>query len=815
MRIMDRKKVERAGWRVAMAAAACLLAPLAAWAASVTGVALQKAPGGDVVIIHGDAPLNYQVFDLKAPARLVIRFSDASLARGVEPLHKGGTGVTSVFPVAGEGGVRVEVGMSRALKYKIKEQGNDLVLRFAPAAGGKTKTSGAVLKDIDIRDRGSATELVLRGEHLDANHDSFLTNGGRTLILDFWGATSMLPREHYAVATRKIRDVTVGQAKGRVRLVVDLVQGGKASHQIDASKNQLVLRVGDIKPPRKTGVVRVDDVHFQPDDRIAHLQIRTDRPNPVVNVYTRKNNVVLDIKKAALAPGQERTLDVRDFPGPVRQVDAYRVGDSVRVVARLREAVEVSSFQHGNVLTLTLTPKDIAAARQGAAVGEKFEYHGQKVSFDFKDIDIRNALKLIAEMSNLNIIMSDDVQGKLTMRLVDVPWDQALDLILTARGLGKEQVGNVLRIAPTKVLTEERQNRLEALKSARELEPLETEFITLGFAKVEDVKKMILSGGSGQEGKTGDRKNGTGPSMSLLSPRGSILTDPRTNTLIVKDTRESINNIKRLVKIIDQPQKEVLIASRIVEATNDFSRDLGVRWGGGFTKKTPLMTGGATVPGTDANGGATLTGGRGFLVDLPAAVGPGAGGALGLSLGYLGGQVNLSLELSAAEADGTVKIVSNPRVITTNLKTAKIEAGQDVPFVTSSPNNGTNVQFRKATLGLEVTPQITADNRILLHVLVKKDSVSNSQVAGNPILSTKRVDTDIILGNGETVVIGGIYERTREKTTSGVPGFMRIPLLGWLFKKNVQKDSKAELLIFLTPKILEGQPGQATTAEES
>ncbi len=805
--------------RILCAIFTIMAAPAMALAASVTGVELNKTPAGDVVSIHGDAPLAYEVFDLTAPARLVIRFPKASLARGVEPLHKAGAGVTSVFPVAADGGVRVEVGMKKALKYRIEERGNDLIVRFAPGGAPGHAAAGAVLKDIDIRDVGaSATELVVRGDHMDASHDAFVTNGGRTLILDFWGATSVLPKEHYAVATQKIRGVTVGQARGRVRLVVDLVKGGKESHQIKAGKNQLVVRVGGVAPGRKTGVARVEEVRFQPDDRIAHLIIRTDRPDPVVNVHAGKHRVVLDIKKAELAPGQERTLDVRDFPGPVRQVDVYHAGDKVRVVARLREESEVSSFQQGNVLTLTLTPRDVVAAKAGGtAGGETIPYHGQKVTLDFKDIDIRNALKLIADVSDLNIIMSDDVQGKLTMRLVDVPWDQALDLILTARGLGKERQGNVLRIAPVKVLADERKSRLEAMKNARELEPLVTEFITLGFAKAADVKKMIENSAGG--GKGGAGKKGGQTSMGLLSPRGRIMMDKRTNTLIVKDTRESINNIKRLVARIDRPEKEVLIAARIVEATDNFTRDIGVRWGGGFTKKTPRMAGGGAQKAISPVTGLplTTTGAQGFLVDLPATIGVGGlpGGALGLSVGYLGGQVNLALELSAAEANGLVKIVSSPRVVTTNLKKAVIQAGQDIPFATVS-QNGTQVQFKKAALGLEVTPQITADQRVLLHVLVRKDTVTKATVGGNPIIATKTVDTNIVLGNGETVVIGGIYERTREKANNGIPGLMRIPLLGWLFKKDFRKDSKQELLIFLTPKILEGRPGRtAATAEAS
>ncbi|MDQ6959955.1 MAG: type IV pilus secretin PilQ, partial [Mariprofundaceae bacterium] len=487
-----------------------------------------------------------------------------------------------------------------------------------------------------------------------------------------------------------------------------------------------------------------------------------------------------------------------DFPGPVKQVDAYTVDHQVRVVARLREKVEISSFQQGNVLTLTLTPKNVAVARRGLGGGEKSVYTGQKVTFDFKDIDIQNALKLIAEMSELNIIMSDDVRGKLTMHLVDVPWDQALDLILSARGLGKERSGNVMRIAPAKILQAENASRLQAQKTTQNLEPLVTEFISLSYAKVTDIE-TILAGARNSGTTSGTGKNAPSGNLGLSSTRGSVLADNRTNTLIVHDTQAVINNIKRLIARIDRPQKQVLIAARIVEATDNFSRDLGVRWGGQVSgrggKVTNQISNNTTTPG-------------GFLVDLPAAVAAGSGGQIGLAIGALNNAFNLNLELSAAEADKKIKIISSPRLVTMDLKKATISQGQDVPFLSTS-QNGTNITFKKANLSLEVTPQITAANSLLLHILVTKDSVSDSpSVAGNPIIDTKTIETDVFMDNGETIVIGGIYTRNRQNTTNAVPGLSKIPILGWLFKKNLRKDDKTELLIFLTPQILQSRPDQ-------
>ncbi len=791
------------------------LMPFSAEAVQVKSVNLKKLPGGDVVTIQADAPLTYELFNLTAPPRLVINFPGVSLKKGLEPLHDSHPGVNNVFPIVSSKGLRIKIGMDRMLTYKVREEGDKLIVRFSAVSVGTKKRGAApaaILKDIDVYDRGPVTELVLRGDHMDTSHDSFMTNRGHTMILDLWGAKSMLPREHYAVATQRIRSVTVGQAAGRVRLVINLVKGKRESHQIDASGQQMTVRFGNIPVGREAPVVRVEDVHFQPDDRIAHLQIRTDVANPIVNISEKKGDVVLDIKHASLATGQQRTQDVSEFPGPIRQVDTYTVDNRVRIVARLREKVNVSSFQQGNVLTLTLTPEDIEVARRGVKGSEKSTYTGQKVTFDFKGIDIQNALKLIAEMSNLNIIMSGDVSGKLTMHLVDVPWDQALDLILQTEGLGKVRQGNVMRIAPLSVLRNENNARLAARKTTESLEPLVTEFISLNYAKVADVKRILagakVAGAASLRGKVPSGKGTASVSsgkFGLSSTRGSVLADERTNTLIIRDTQVVINNIKRLIAKIDQPQKQVLIAARIVEATDGFTRDLGVRWGGQVSGH-----GGRVTNRISNNTTTTTPGVGGFLVDLPAAVGAGAGGQIGLAIGSLNNAFNLNLELSAAETENQIKIISSPRIITMNLKKATISQGEDVPFQSATTaNTGPTVIFKKAKLSLEVTPQITAANSLLLHILVTKDSVSKSKVAGgNPILNTKKIETDIFMNNGETIVIGGIYTRDKQNTTNGVPWFSKIPILGWLFKKKFKQDNKTELLIFLTPQILKNRPGR-------
>jgi len=783
-------------------------------AAQITNIKLLDANDGDVLRIESDGALNYQVFDLDSPARLILSFPDATLADTVETLQSSGDGVTAVVPVVDKASARLEVSLSESLTYDIKETKDGLIVHFSAVRQQKKVANGehAVIQTIEVRDRGSVTELVLRGEHMDANHNAFMAQGSQQLILDFWGATSDLKKTNFQYSTQRINAVLVGQADDRVRFVVKLLPSADMHQQIDATANEMVVRLGGVVAKKADGKLKVESVDFQPDDRIAHVMIRTDGTDPVINVREKDDYITIDVKKSNLLTGQERSQDVSAFPGPVRQIDSYQLGENVRIVARLREKVSVTSFQQGNVFTINFEPEDLALARMNAGEKDAFAYTGQKVTFDFKDIDIRNALKLIAEMSDLNIIMSDDVSGVLTMRLVDVPWDQALELILSARGLGKQTSGNVMRVAPMEVLRAEYETRLEAQRGSQQLEPLLTEFITLNFTKVEDVKKIIegassnatkTTGGSPQSAAaaptSGTSSSGTETSIGILSPRGSFLVDARTNTLIIKDTQDAINSVKRLIAIIDKPVQQVQIAARIVEATDNFDRDLGIRWGGKFTSNT----GTSKQVTVGAAGAAGTVGNTNALVDLGAAVGAGVGGAVGVSLGSLSSVLNLDLELSAAEADKDVKIISNPRVVTTNLKPAYIKQGVKVGILTQgTANTPPTTQLVDALLELTVTPQITGDNGVILDVKVTK----NTPTVFNTVtgIDSKEVSTNIYMKNGETIVIGGVYERTNSDVTMSVPFLSKIPLLGLLFKKNQVVDNKTELLIFITPTVMGG-----------
>jgi len=799
------RKIFQWAWVIPM----LVLSPYAATALEVEKVTVGDSKSGKVVSISLDSRAAYQVFDLDSPNRMVINFPGAKLKSGIEPIHDVGNGLVNIFPVTAADGVRVEVGLKEGVTYQITEKGNALEVSFTGGGEeGAADTNAATLQGIDVKDHGQVTELVLTGQHMDANHNAFMASDGKSMILDFWGGASTLSKDHYSYSTQKVSGVTVGAADGRVRLVVSLLPEQGMAHQIETTSDRMVVRFGKVEPARRAASTVVESVSFKPDDRIGHIIVRTDDANPIVNLKEKDNNVVIDIRKANLAAGQEQSQDVSAFPGPVKQIDTYAVDQNVRIVARLRGKVETSSFQSGNILTINLAPVDmVKGGKASGTAAEKFSYIGKKVTFDFKDIDIKNALKLIAEMSDLNIIMSDEVSGTLTMRLVDVPWDQALDLILAARGLGKEQVGNVLRVAPLSVLQAEHKLKLEARKVRNELDPLVTEIITTNFASAKDIGDVITKAAKsapkdGAQGGGAAEGSASQNAGTLLSSRGSVLVDERTNTLIVTDTQDAINNLKRLISAIDKPADQVLIEARIVEATDSFSRDLGVRWGGFYSKssskysKTVSNTSTATAPG-------------GFLVDLPAAAGAGAGGTIGFALGAINNVFNLNLELSAAEANGQVKVISNPRVVTTNMTPAQISQGDDIPYQTSSANSGTSIEFKKAMLGLTVTPQITPEKGIILQVEVTKDTprANDLQAGGAPIISTKKVQTSIYMENGETIVIGGIYTRNQSNTEAGVPVLKDIPLLGVLFRHKAKSDNRTELLIFLTPKVIQTSKG--------
>ncbi|MDX8414190.1 MAG: type IV pilus secretin PilQ [Mariprofundales bacterium] len=781
-----------------------------AHAAALSAVTLVADNQGETLTVQSDVAAPYQVFDLKAPLRLVLSFSSTSI--GTVAIPTAGRAVLSTRLLQQGDSAVVELMLAPNTTYTITEQGNNLLVHFPVAAVQQAKRV-AQIDDLSVADQGSNSDLLLHGSFLDGPFTARMANHGTMMIVDMPNAHSRLPKEHFSYASQIVRDVTIGSHDGTTRMVISLLKSA-VSHQISATGGEFRVHFGlpassakAGKPSLATGMV-VEAVDFQPEDRVSHVILTLNRDNAVVDLKNMGDALRLTVSGGRLQQGMERTMDVSSFPGAVKQIDTFQQGDDVQVVVRLRDEVRVSTFQRGKVVAINIEPQDMAIARAQEGGDNTFSYSGDKVTFDFKDIDIKNALRLIAEMSNLNIIMSDDVSGKLTMRLIDVPWDQALELILTSKGLGKEKVGNVMRIAPIDALRSEYKTRLAVQKGSEALEPLVTEFITLNYTKVAAVKAMIASAAANASKASAASGGSKKPKASggILSSRGSVLTDTRTNTLIVKDTQVSIDNVKRLIAAIDQPVRQVLIAARVVEASHNFNRDIGIQWGGTYNAQSRQNFPGSVSIGqpaaAQANATAIAAGGgiasattKGFLVDLPAA----AANAIGISLGSFNNAINLDLALSAAELNGSAKVVSNPRVVTTNLKPATISQGTKLAVVTSQgSNNAATTTYVDATLNLTVTPQITSKDTVLMDITISKDS----PVGTSSNINTKTVTTNVNVKSGETVVIGGVYERTKGKERNGVPGLSSIPYIGYLFQRNTKTDNRSELLIFITPQIM-------------
>ena len=508
---------------------------------------------------------------------------------------------------------------------------------------------------------------------------------------------------------------------------------------------------------------------------------------------------MVDFAGTQLPKNLQRRFDVTDFATPVQSVDALRVDGSSRLVITSQGDFEQLAYQSDSQYTIEIRPSTKRAAGE-----ERKEYTGERLTLNFQDIDVRSVLQLLADTSGQNIVVSDSVTGNLTLRLQNVPWDQALDIVLRTKGLDKRREDNVIIIGPTEELAAREKAALAARKDLQELSPVRTEFLQVNYAKVSDLAKLIKAAGSKE---------------SMLSTRGTLSIDERTNTLLVQDTAERLADIRRLVQTLDVPVRQVLIEARIVVVNDTFERDLGARFGvtsartngsNGLLAVTGNGAGADTMTGSAL---ANLTAGlpatpvttpalaNRYQVNLPVAT---PAGTLGVSL--LGGSYLVDLELSAAQNEGRGEVVSSPRVITANQKQASIAQGVEIPYQESASSGATTTQFKKAVLSLKVTPLITPDNRVILDIDVSDDSVGSlvqSATGGTvPSIDTREIITQVLVNDGQTVVLGGILETTKTKSSDKVPYLGDIPILGHLFKTTTDVNNKTELLIFITPKIL-------------
>jgi type IV pilus assembly protein PilQ len=658
------------------------------------------------------------------------------------------------------------------------------------------------------------------------------------IALDFPDTTNGLGRTAQDVGDPALRSVNVVQAGNRTRVVFNLNKPQSYETQIEGNtvvvtlteqagsaatvETPVVSRFAEARPGEVAHALR--DIDFRRGKNgEGRIIVDLSDSSTGIDIRQQGRTLVVDFLKTAVPRNLERRLDVADFATPVATIDTFAQGGNARMVIEPRGLWEHSAYQADNRFILEVKPiqEDPNKLTQGTRQGFK----GEKLSLNFQNVEVRAVLQVIADFTGLNIITSDTVTGSLTLRLKDIPWDQALDIIMQTKGLDMRKNGNVVLIAPREELAVKEKQQLEARQQISELEPLQTELFQLNYAKSSDILAIINVGKSGAGGGGG----GTGTGDRFLSRRGSAFVDPRTNILFVTDTAAKLEEVRRIIRQIDTSVRQVLIESRIVIASDKFSRQLGVRLGvqtgftlnrryaggfGGTLSTTPVVTCSGTTctretrtqtPYELASGiaNAGYSDSPQLNVNLPVA---GAAGQLALTLINLGSGNLINLELSALEADTLGKVISSPRVVTADNQKAHIEQGTDIPYIIQGTNNTVpTVQFKKAVLSLDVTPQITPDNRIIMTVEIHKDSVGQIiNIAGSqyPSIDTKNVTTLIAVNNGDTAVIGGIYEETINNNVTKVPFLGDIPILGYAFKQTGKDIEKTELLIFLTPRII-------------
>ena len=648
----------------------------------------------------------------------------------------------------------------------------------------------------------------------------FRTSSPDRIVLDFFGVRTRLPASVIEIGRGAIESIMMAQDEQRSRMVINLIS--PVDFASDAADNRLTLVMAPAisVSGESPGALASEDANAQsPVARIGLIDFRRtpegagrviiefDSERTLVDVREHLGEVVLDITGVTLDKPLERRLDVIDFATPVQYIDAFSTEAGAQIVVVPRGDYEFASVQSGKRFTLEVSEKP--APGEG---DQAIAYSGKTISLDFQNIPVRSALQQIANETNLNFVISDSVTGDMSLRLKDVPWDQALDTIMQTKGLARRQQGNVVWIAPAEEITNQERLVLEASRQVSELEPLVSDLIQINYAKAEDIANLLKSvraiEPSVQQSMFGSVSVAEVPTEEnrLLSDRGSVTVDERTNALLIQDTAQKIREIRKLINELDRPVKQVLIETRIVEANEDFSRNIGVKLGlTGINSNTDLgsMIGSGSLANTATvrNDGISSSGDGSLGVNLPAqgigSVSP-ASYAFTLAKAGAGWASLIDLEISALEAEGNGKIVANPRLLTADKQEAHIEQGQERIFTTNTLGEGT-VVTKKAVLGLTVTPQITPDDRVILDVFVTKDSFVSPTEEN---INTLQVRTQVLLDNGETVVLGGIYEQQTSESVSKVPVLGDLPVLGPLFRTKGILDNRRELLIFLTPRII-------------
>jgi type IV pilus assembly protein PilQ len=677
-----------------------------------------------------------------------------------------------------------------------------LLLMLLPWAQAIAVTSS--LDDISFtRQPGDQVQVEMAFSGAVPEPLSFTIANPARITLDFPNTRNNLRRRSQPIQIGAAQSITTAQARDRTRVVINLSRMMKYQTSVQGNKLLLTLAPASASPrytieppvvsaspiattpepatvaptqpiaqptPRALPGITAIDFRRGPDGA-GRVLIKLRDPNTPLDIKQQGSRVIVDLKNTVLPDNLQRHMDVLDFATPVESIDARSIGRNSEIVIKSKGNFSQLAYQSDNIYTVEIRPlKNTRKAKKQ----KQITYKGERLSLNFQDIEVRSVLQLIADFTQLNVVVSDSVTGNLTLRLKNVPWDQALDIIMKTKGLDKRRQGNVLYIAPAKEIAEREQRELMASKQVAELIPLRTEIIPLNYADAREMVSLLQSSSGSGSGSTGGN--------SVLSGRGSVTLDRRTNSLLIQDTADKIDEVRALIKTLDVPVRQVMIESRIVTASDKFTREIGVTFG-----STNIDTGNNNRLTSD------------FQVNTPAA---NVAGSLGFELAKLPlGTKLLDLELSAAEVENSVEVVASPRIITSNKTKARIEQGVEIPYQEATSSGATNTSFKKAVLSMEVTPHITLDDRINLELVVNRDSVGD--VFNNiPSIDTREVQTQVLVENGQTIVLGGIFEENKTSGEKRVPFLGDLPVLGRLFRSNSQRNDKTELLIFVTPKII-------------
>ena len=699
-----------------------------------------------------------------------------------------------------------------------------------------------IIEDITFSSRpGSKFEVRLDfNEPPPADLDAYTIEEPARIAIDFPGTKSGLDQKRYALPYGNATGVLVLEAGDRTRMVINLVK--LVPYETVINGNQLILQVGQdssgeytertsAEKVLKTQVTQVTQARSQIEDLEfrrspegeGRLVLALSDPSIDVNVFSEGGNINLEFMQTSVPETLLRRFDVTDFATPVNSVEVSTTERGARLLLKASGNFDYLAYQTGNEYVLSVKPLSNEEKQERL---NEFNYVGDRISLNFQDIEVRAVLQLIADFTELNLVASDTVTGNITLRLQNVPWDQALELVLRTKGLDSRQIGNVLMVAPANEIAERERQEIEANKQIAELAPLKSEFIQVRYAKAEDVIQLFQKASEQDKGGVGSEKGG-----SLISERGSVVVDERTNSIIVTDTAAKLAEIRKLVERVDVPIRQVMIEARIVIAQTNLDEELGIEWGGGgyrtvdggnilsvsgsresvidineaiIAGETPSLNFPQPAGGSGSGGGGDDQQNQGLgaaLVDLGLST-----ATSGFAVGFTSNDLILTAELSALEASGRGEVVSQPKIITGDKQEASIKSGTEIPYQEGAASGATTVAFKEAVLSLRVTPNITPDDRILLDLVVNQDSVGDLVPSGTggsiPTIDTTELTTQVLVGNGETVVLGGVFQNEDITQVRKVPLLGDIPYLGTLFKSTTAKSSKTETLIFITPRIL-------------